>query len=122
SRWRNSAAPGFISCPISPAGSPAKFISSIPATTSSRCRIRKRSRRSPKKAAPRRPDTGTVPGTQKRAARRPPFVCYRCRCLFGGAGRFTRLLGLLLGFEVLAGLLVDDLHRQAHLAAIVEAE
>ena len=39
--------------------------------------------------------------------------------------RFVRLVaafGLLLGFEVLAGLLIDDLHRQPHLAAIVEAE
>src|SRR5947209_5510370 len=30
-------------------------------------------------------------------------------------------LGLFLGLEVLAGLLIDDAHRQAHLAAIVEA-
>ena len=31
-------------------------------------------------------------------------------------------LGLLLGLEVLAGLLVDHLHRQPHLAALVEAQ
>src|SRR5581483_10522999 len=41
-----------------------------------------------------------------------------------GSGRFTALggLGLLLGFEILAGLLIDNLHRQPHLAALVEAE
>ena len=39
------------------------------------------------------------------------------------AGRLTLLLGLglLLGFQILAGLLVDHLHGQPHLAALVEA-
>src|SRR5207244_7421050 len=40
-----------------------------------------------------------------------------------GAGGLARaLLGLLLRLEILAGLLVDDFHRQAHLAAVVEPE
>src|SRR6185436_21061449 len=37
------------------------------------------------------------------------------------AGRLLRL-GLLLGLEVLAGRLIDDLHRQPDLAALVEAQ
>src|SRR6202011_1413481 len=40
--------------------------------------------------------------------------------LAGGLAR--RSLGLLLGLEILAGHLIDRLHRQARLAAIVEAE
>src|SRR5262245_65045680 len=40
-----------------------------------------------------------------------------------GRGFARRLaLGPLLGLEILAGLLVDDLHGQAHLAALVEAQ
>src|SRR5215468_2401704 len=40
-----------------------------------------------------------------------------------GSGFACRLgLGPLLGLEILAGLLVDDLHGQAHLAALVEAQ
>ena len=42
------------------------------------------------------------------------------------AGRFARGLlavgRLVLGLEILAGLLVDHLHRQPHLAAVVEPE
>src|ERR1700733_6277783 len=38
------------------------------------------------------------------------------------AGGFARGFRLLLGFEVLAGHLIDRLHRQPRLAAIVEAE
>src|SRR5436190_21873281 len=38
------------------------------------------------------------------------------------ASRLAQLLALLLAFEILAGGLVDHLHRQPHLAAIVEPE
>src|SRR5438067_609224 len=40
----------------------------------------------------------------------------------GARGLAGALLGLLLRLEILAGLLVDDLHREAHLAAVVEPE
>src|SRR6516164_5423129 len=49
-----------------------------------------------------------------------PFVL-QSKALF--AGRFARRrLALLLGFEILAGRLVDRLHREPCLAAVVEAQ
>src|SRR5215211_8754800 len=55
---------------------------------------------------------------------RPPFMPEGAASLFGARCRLARLLRfrLLLGLEILAGLLVDDLHGQPHLAALVEAE
>ena len=50
---RDSAAPRSICCRICRPASPAKSISSIPATTSSPCRIRTRSRRSKARRKPR---------------------------------------------------------------------
>src|SRR2546421_5089756 len=63
-----------------------------------------------------------VPFSQnKRAAEKPPSLLLLSQeSLAGGFAR--RGLGLLLGLEVLAGDLVDRLHRQPRLAAIVEAE
>ena len=63
-------------------------------------------------------------------ARRPPLSLplttqpYRCPLFRAAGSRLTRrfALGLLLGLEILAGLLIDDLHRQPRLAALVEAE
>src|SRR4030088_1508279 len=50
------------------------------------------------------------------------YFCSRiCSALLAG-GFALRRLGLLPGFEVLAGGLVDRLHRQPGLAAVVEAE
>src|ERR1700761_6232400 len=65
-----------------------------------------------------RPD-GRVAGTSPATTRLPQT---------GSAALLARrlavvlVLRLLLGLEVLAGLLVDDLHREPHLAALVEAE
>src|SRR3984885_14846803 len=42
--------------------------------------------------------------------------------LFAGGFAVVLVLRLLLRLHVLAGLLVDDLHREPHLAALVEAE
>src|SRR5581483_4047582 len=44
------------------------------------------------------------------------------RLLAAGGLALLLAFGLLLGLEVLAGGLVDHLHRQPHLAAVVEAE
>src|SRR6185437_1386595 len=62
----------------------------------------------------------------KRATLRPPFRIRYARhpllrlLLAGGFARRRRFL--LLRLEVLAGHLIDHLHRQPRLAAIVEAE
>src|SRR5262247_1288178 len=65
----------------------------------------------------------------EKAARRPPVQnpCKDVRGrLLGAADRLLLALllglGLLLGLEVLAGRLIHDLHRQARLAALVQAE
>src|SRR6516225_6038046 len=81
-----------------------------------------------KHVIPTREDAGASRKTQ--AAGRCPAAVSRSiaisppgRRLFP-ARRLALLLrlGLLLGFEVLAGLLIDHLHRQPHLAALVEAQ
>ena len=65
---RRSAARRSISCPTCPPASPATSISSIPATTSFRCRIPPRSRRSTKPRPP--PSRRPPPKTRRsRAAR-----------------------------------------------------
>src|SRR5471030_2156049 len=68
----------------------------------------------------------TAPAQTKRAASRPPF-CYSHfatrhsrRSLPGGFA--LRGFRLLLGLKIFAGGLVDHLHRQPRLAAVVEAE
>src|SRR4051812_17378065 len=58
---------------------------------------------------------------QKRAAIRPPPCSHFCDALLAG-GFALRRFRLLLGLEVLAGGLIDHLHRQPRLAAVVEAE
>ncbi|VTZ27455.1 hypothetical protein MPC1_5630004 [Methylocella tundrae] len=40
----------------------------------------------------------------------------------GLLARGLLLFGLLLAFEIFAGLLVDETHREANLAAVIEAE
>ena len=59
---------------------------------------------------------------QKGRPKGRPFPISRLSALLAGGFARRRRFRLLLGLEVLAGLLVDDLHRQADLAALVEAE
>src|SRR3979411_2181995 len=58
----------------------------------------------------------------KRAALWPPFRNYEFRRSRPRGFARRRFRGLLLGLEILAGGLVDHLHRQPGLAAVVEAE
>src|SRR3954468_22735583 len=58
----------------------------------------------------------------KRAAEKPPFVIIGSGSALLAGGFALRSLGLLPGFEIVAGCLVDRLHRQPGLAAVVEAE
>src|ERR1700755_3301461 len=64
---------------------------------------------------------GSLEAQRKRAAEAPPFCVGFDGLLARRLARWGRF-GLLLGFQVLAGRLVDRLHRQPGLAAVVEAE
>src|SRR5262249_49099860 len=150
-RRPRSAAPRSICSRTSRPASLATSTSSIPATTSSPCRIPARSRTKPRRTRAPSPRTrrsslrfasaprlrGTARSNRHRlnaaeTKRRPAGrLCDIPREReFLRASRLALLVaalllgfgGLLLRLQILAGRLVDDLHGEAHLAALVEAE